>query len=193
MKGKNASVDDYIASAVPFARPILAHVRDLVHTACPGVQETIRWRFPHFDHHGIMLGMAAFKNHCAVGFWKAELIFDKGETAGAGMGNFGRITSLMDLPPQEEFIEFVRRAAQLNETGVKRTRPAARERKALIVPTDFKRALNKNRKAAGNFERLSYSHRKEYLEWIGEAKREETRLRRIKHAVSALADGKSRS
>jgi hypothetical protein len=102
MAKRDPRVDDYIEKPAEFARPILKHLRRVVHLGCPQVQETIKWSFPHFDHKGIMCGMAAFKQHCAFGFWKGKLIFESGEHAKReAMGHLGRINSLSDLPPEK--------------------------------------------------------------------------------------------
>ena len=98
MGKKDPRIDAYIAKAAPFARPILRHLRKAVHAGCPKVEETIKWRFPHFDYHGILCAMAAFKNHCTFGFWKRSLVFGKTRRDERAMGQFGRITSIDDLP-----------------------------------------------------------------------------------------------
>lgn len=113
MASKDPRIDAYIARAASFAQPILRQVRKLVHQGCPEVQETIKWSMPHFDYHGIMLGMAAFKEHCSIGFWKGELILGKHAGSDGGMGHFGKITSLKDLPSDKRFIEYVRKAAEI--------------------------------------------------------------------------------
>jgi uncharacterized protein YdeI (YjbR/CyaY-like superfamily) len=193
----DSRVDAYIFSAPDFAKPILNHLRELVHTACPDVDETMKWSRPHFLHNGLLCGMSAFKHHCAFGFWMGEMVL--GARAGAatqkdGMGHFGRITSLKDLPGDTELLALIRKAAALNDSGAKRRvapRPAG-DRK-LIVPDYFTAALRKNKKALAAFEALSYSHRSEYVEWITEAKREETRQKRIETTLVWLAEGKSRN
>lgn len=195
MGGKDPRVDAYIAKAAPFAQPILRHMRKLVHKGCPEVEETMKWSFPHFDYFGIMFGMAAFKQHCAIGFWKGELVMGKRTGSDGAMGDFGKVSSLNDLPSDEQFVACVRKAAQLNRAGVKRPREvAAKEVRApLIVPDYFKFALRKNKKAAATFDEFSYSNRKEYLEWITDAKREETRAQRIQTAIAWMAEGKPRN
>ncbi len=195
MAGEDPRVDAYIASAAPFARPVLRHMRKLVHQGCPEVKETIKWSMPHFEHHGIMFGMAAFKEHCSIGFWKGELII--GERAGSdgGMGHFGRVTSVKDLPSDQQFIEYVRQAAELNKQGIKKPadlKPKS-ARRELTIPEYFRVALCKNKKAAATFEGFSYTNKMEYLEWITEAKREGTRSRRLQTAIAWLAEGKPRN
>ncbi|HEX4629660.1 MAG TPA: YdeI/OmpD-associated family protein [Chthoniobacterales bacterium] len=194
MATKDPRIDAYIANSAEFAKPILKHLRKVVHAGCPDVVETLKWSMPHFDHKGVMCGMAAFKQHCAFGFWKADLILDRGPTAEkSGMGSFGAIRSLADLPSEKTLIGYVKKAAALNETGVKapgRTQP--KKRKPLPMPPDFTAALKKNAKAQKAFENFSPSHRREYIEWVTEAKREETRKERLAQSVKWLAEGKAR-
>lgn len=186
-----AAVDAYIQNAADFARPILEHFRELVHQACPQVEETWKWSFPHFEHQGVLCSMAAFKAHCAIGFWKAALIIKNPDRT--AMGHLGRITRLADLPPDKLLTQYIREAARLNEQGVKRPQPARpATKKELIVPDYFMAALRKNKKALTTFEKFSYSHKKEYVEWITEAKREQTRATRLATALKWLAQGKSR-
>lgn len=188
-------IDAYIAKAAPFAQPILRHVRKLVHRGCPEVQETIKWSMPHFDYRGIMLGVAAFKEHCSIGFWKGELILGKRAGGDGGMGHFGKITSLKDLPSDKRFIEYVRKAAELNEQGIKKpadVKPRS-ARPELTIPECLQEALRKNRKAAATFERFSYTNKKEYIDWLAEAKREETRSQRLQTAIAWLTEGKVRN
>jgi|ERR1044071_988952 uncharacterized protein YdeI (YjbR/CyaY-like superfamily) len=197
MSKTDPRIDAYIERAAEFARPILTHLRRLVRAACPEVQETMKWSHPHFDYKGIMCHMAAFKQHCAFGFWKAKLIFGEGRAGGKNaddaMGQFGRITALSDLPSDKVLTGYIKKAAQLNEAGVKppaRSRP--REKTELTVPDDLAAALKKNKKAFTTFGNFSYSHRKEYVEWITEAKRDETRRQRLDTAIQWMAEGKAR-
>ena len=192
MAKKDPRVDAYIAKAAPFARPILKHLRRVVHTGCPGVEETIKWSFPHFDYHGIMCSMAAFQQHCAFGFWKGSLIFDSRKEKEA-MGHFGRITSRQDLPPEKKLIAYVRKAAELNAAGIKS--PASskpRERREVIIPDDLHLALRNNAKARKTFEGFSPSNKSEYTKWITGAKREATRNQRLETAIRWMAEGKVR-
>jgi uncharacterized protein YdeI (YjbR/CyaY-like superfamily) len=187
-------IDAYIAKAAAFARPILKHLRKVVHAGCPEVEETIKWGMPHFEYKGPLCGMAAFKQHCSFGFWKGELVIEGRAKGAEAMGQFGRLTALADLPSEKLLVGYIRKAADLNEAGIKRPSPAkAKVKKALEVPDYFQAALTKNRKAQQTFEGFSPSHRKEYVEWITEAKREETRAQRIKTAIEWLAQGKSRN
>jgi uncharacterized protein YdeI (YjbR/CyaY-like superfamily) len=194
MSKKDPRVDAYIDSAGAFAKPILLHFRNLVHTACPEITETIKWGFPHFDYKGIVCSMAAFKQHCAIGFWKESLlktdVFAKEKNA---MGSFGRITSLKDLPSDKVIVSLVQRAVELNEAGIKPLKRKPEPKRELVVPADFLAALQQSKKSHSAFENMPYSHRKEYIEWINEAKTETTRSKRIATAIEWLAEGKSRN
>jgi uncharacterized protein YdeI (YjbR/CyaY-like superfamily) len=186
-------VDTYIRNSEDFARPILLHLRDIVHDACPDVEETMKWSFPHFTYKGILCSMASFKEHCTFGFWKGSLIVDDALAASANaMGQFGRIQSIDDLPPRDTIIGYVLHAVRLNEEGVRA--PSSRKpRPDLPVPVDLAAALAENRPARENFDGFPPSHRREYIEWITEAKREATRRRRIETAVEWIAEGKGRN
>lgn len=195
MPKKNPQIDAYIAGAAPFAKPILRHLRKVVHASCPEVEEKIKWGFPHFEYKGNLAGMAAFKAHCSFGFWKGALIFDR-ETAERedAMGHFGRIAKLSDLPNEKTLVGYVRKAVELNEAGIKVQRKAKpKGPRVLEIPNDLSAALRKNAKANKTFANFSYSNRKEYVEWIAEAKREETRRQRLTTAIEWLAEGKARN
>jgi len=191
-------VDTYIAKSADFAKPILTHLRKLVHRACPDIEETIKWGFPHFDYQGMMCSMAAFKQHCAFSFWKASLMSDTekvfskaGKTA---MGNLGRIQALSDLPPDRVLIRYIKEAVELNKSGIELS-PKARPgiRKPLTIPSYFKRALATNSKARRTFEAFSPGHKREYVEWIVEARTEPTRNQRIAQALEWMAEGKQQN
>ena len=199
MPAKDDRIDSYIARSAEFARPILKHLRNLIHQGCPAIEETLKWGFPNFMYQGsILCSMAAFKAHCSFGFWKGELLLAKRKglqlKPAEGMGQFGRITAISDLPEPKVLLEFIREAVRLKVEGIKsspRSKPAIRPE--LKVPDDLTAALKKNRRALAAFEAFSYSHRKEYVEWIVEAKREETRQRRLATAIDWMAKGKSRN
>jgi uncharacterized protein YdeI (YjbR/CyaY-like superfamily) len=195
MAKKDPRIDAYIAKSADFAKPILKHLRKVVHAGCPEVQETMKWSRPHFDHKGVMCGMAAFKEHCAFGFWNADLILDHDKQAEkSALGSFGCIKSLKDLPNEKTLIGYVRKAAALNEAGIKASwRVERKKREALPMPDDLSAALKKNAKARKTFENFSPSHRREYIEWITEAKRDETRKQRVAKTLNWLTEGKSRN
>lgn len=190
---KDPRVDAYIATSADFAKPILTHLRKLVHAACPEVAETMKWSFPHFEHKGVMCSMASFKQHCSFGFWKGDLIVGKRDTQEEAMGQFGRLTAISDLPSDKILTGYIKKAVELNEAGIKKSAPVMpKVRKELVVPDYFTAALKRNKAARTTFENFSYSHKKEYVEWVVEAKREETREQRLKTAIEWLAQGKSR-
>lgn len=196
MGTRDARVDDYIAKSAEFARPILTYLRDLVHTACPDVEETMKWSFPHFMYKGMLCSMASFKEHCSFGFWKGSLIVEKdGAAAEKAAGEFGRITQVSDLPSKKVLSGYIKEAMKLNEAGVKapsRMKPKA-PKAELVVPDDLAGALKANQKARATFENFSPSHKREYVEWLTEAKTEATRARRLETAIEWMAEGKSRN
>jgi uncharacterized protein YdeI (YjbR/CyaY-like superfamily) len=195
MGTRDPRIDAYIAKSADFARPILTHIRDAVHSACPDVEETMKWSFPHFMYKGMLCSMAAFKEHCAFGFWKGALVTGDTTKGTEAMGNFGRITKVSELPSKSAFAGYVKKAMQLNEENVPRpkTKVPKAPRKEIPVPGYFASALAKNRKAQATFDAFSPSHRRDYLEWITEAKQPETRERRMAQAIEWLSEGKSRN
>ena len=188
-------VDAYIANAADFARPILLHLRAVVHAACPDAEETMKWRFPHFQYKGMLCSMASFKSHCAFNLWKAELLAaDLPAPAQAAMGQFGRIASLDDLPPDATMEAWIHQAMRLNDDGVKspaRARSAAP--RELAVPDYLTAALAASPPAPDHFRAFSASKQRDYVEWLEEARTETTRLRRLEQAVQWIAEGKARN
>lgn len=196
MGKKDNRVDAYIAKSADFAKPILNHLRKLVHTGCADVEETIKWGMPSFDYKGPLCSMAAFKEHAVFGFWKAALMEDAGKMKNNqqnAMGHLGKIKSLADLPTDKLLLSRIKEAAKLNEDGVKLPPRKKTEKKDLIIPDYFIKVLSKNKKALQAFDNFSPSHKKEYVEWITEAKTEETRNRRMETAIEWIADGKGRN
>ena len=189
---RDPRVDAYIAKQADFARPILTHLREVVHSSCPDVEEATKWGAPFFMYHGPLCSMAGFKQHCAFGFWKGALVVGRGSgDDDRAAGQFGRITSVKDLPTKKELTAYIRRAMTLNEEGV--TVPKAKKsRPALPVPPELTAALAKNRKAREVFEAFSPSQQRDYSEWIGGAKREETKAARVEQAMEWIAEGKPR-
>jgi len=187
-------VDDYIAKSAPFARPILRRIRAVVHAGCPEVEETMKWSFPHFMHHGILCSMASFKSHCAFGFWKEALMTGTEGPGGPITPQLGRLTSVRDLPSRAAFLRLVREAVRLNEDGVKPPpRPATDRSRSVRAPADLLAALQNNASARAAYDGMSPSHKREYIEWITEAKRDETRKRRVATAVEWMAEGRIRN
>jgi len=193
----NPQIDAYILKAQPFAQPILQHLRALVHHACPEVEEKMKWSFPHFDYRGEMLcSMASFKQHCSFGFWKASLMKDKVLLANAqaetAMGHLGRLCSLSDLPSDKKIVAWIREAMKLNELGLK-VKKQTGHKPELPVPEVFQAMLKKNKAASATFVAFSAACRREYLDWIGEAKTQATRDKRMAQAIEWMAEGKKRN
>ena len=194
MARKDPRVDAYIAKAQPFARPILKHLRAAVHAGCPDCEESIKWGMPHFGYKGMFCGIAAFKKHAAFWLWKGKLIVDpKHSETGKAMGNFGRITSLKELPSKATLVGYIKKARALKDAGVKSVRPARTPKKPPRVPADLKAELAKNAKARAGFAAFPPSHRREYIEWVTGAKAKDTRLRRLTTAIALMAEGKSQN
>ena len=194
MGKKDPRVDAYIAKAADFAKPILNHLRSLVHEACPEVEEDYKWSFPCFMYKGMFCNMAAFKEHCAFGFWKSKLIVDnKGQSLEGAMGQFGRITKVSDLPPKKVLVEYIKLARKLNDEGVKAPTRVKKPPRDLVVPDDLTKALKGNKAAQATFDKFSPSNKREYVDWITEAKTEATRNKRLETAIEWMADGKTRN
>ena len=190
---RDPRIDAYIDRAAAFAQPILAHVRALVHQACPEVEETIKWGMPTFVHAGaIMCGMAAFKQHASFGYWKHALVVGEGVPQ-AGMGSYGKMVSLDDLPPKKTVLAHIRKAMSLNEEGVKSTVRKSAPKPALLTPADLVAALQGNKAAQATFDAFPPGCKREYIEWIADAKRAETRAKRISQTVEWAAEGKRRN
>jgi uncharacterized protein YdeI (YjbR/CyaY-like superfamily) len=194
MGKKDDRIDAYIAKSQDFAKPILRHIRELVHETCPDVEEAMKWSAPAFMYKGMLCQMAAFKEHCAFGFWKGSLVVGKSDgKADDAAGQFGRITKVSDLPSKKALSGYIKEAVKLNENGVK---PPPRPKKApteIVVPDDLTAALRKNTTARATFEGFSPSNKREYIQWITEAKTEATRSRRLETAIEWMAEGKPRN
>lgn len=186
---RDPRVDDYIAGRAEFARPILEEIRSRVHAACPEVEEALKWSSPYFSYRGKPLaGMAAFKAHAAFGFWhRGER--DPDARTGA-MGDYGRITSIDDLGSESDFAAKVHEAIAQIHAGTKAVRSSKPE---IAMPDDLATALAADAAAQATFDGFSPSARREYLEWVTEAKRPETRAKRIAQAVEWMAEGKKRN
>ena len=198
MPGKNPAFDAYIEKSADFAKPILNHLRSLVHKACPAVEEKIKWSFPNFEYKNEMLcHFAAFKNHCAFGFWKASLMKDgwlkeNAESENA-MGHYGKLTSLKDLPADKIIIAHIKEAMKLNDEGIKVPRNKPGKASPIETPGYFLQEIKKNKNALAAWEKFSNSHKKEYVEWIVDARRDETRSKRMQQAIEWIAEGKGRN
>jgi uncharacterized protein YdeI (YjbR/CyaY-like superfamily) len=198
----NPKVDAYLAKTQPFAQPIMEHLRELVHKGCPEIEETIKWSRPFFEYRGaILCNMSAFKEHCSFGFWGEEIgavLRGAGVAKEGGMGTLGRITSVADLPSDKKMLGWIRQAAAFVDSGEYTSPIAARHKvvkpkASLETPAEFAAAIKRNKKAAAVFAGFSPSCKREYVEWIADAKRPETRDKRIATAVEWIAEGKQRN
>jgi hypothetical protein len=201
MGKRDRRVDAYIAKSADFAQPILRHLRAAVHDACPDADEAIKWGFPFFLRRGALFCyMASFQRHAAFGFRRGGQVVGEGKRASTekAMGQFGRLTSVDDLPSRRMLAGYVKKAAALHDAEAARASKPARKpepaaAKAVALPADLRAALAGNAKARKTFEAFSPSHRREYVEWIVGAKRDETRRKRLATAVAWLAEGKSQN
>jgi len=197
MASTDARIDAYIEKSAEFARPILSHLRKLVHKACPTATETVKWGMPFFEYNGSLLcNMAGFKQHCSFGFWNASQMKDANsklqvKDRGA-MGNFDRISTVKDLPSDKEMLGYIKEAVTLIDKGVKKPVVKKAPKPELPVPPELVAALKKNKKAQAAFDAFPPSHRREYVEWITEAKTEATREKRLATTLEWLTEGKSR-
>ncbi len=198
MEQYDSRVDAYIAKAAPFAKPILEYIRTLVHETSPQITENIKWGFPFFEYKGVLCNMAAFKQHCSFGFWKVSLLNDPSHslmTGDTSAGSLGQLTTIADLPSKEILVDFILQAIALNENEVKvPAKKAPAEKKATIeTPDYFLDFLADHPNAKLTFESFSPSHKREYVEWIVEAKTDVTRLKRMQTAIEWMIEGKSRN
>jgi uncharacterized protein YdeI (YjbR/CyaY-like superfamily) len=194
----NPKVDAYIAKAAPFAQPVLERLRELVHRACPDVEEAIKWSMPFFVYKGQILGnMAAFKAHCSFGLWGGDvtaMMRKDGVLSDDGMGKLGKIASVKELPKDRDMVGYVRQAAAFIEGGGRTMQRKPKVAKAEVeVPAELGAALKKNKAAGKVFAEFSAGCRREYVDWIAEAKRPETKEKRVWQAVEWIAEGKQRN
>ena len=188
---KDKRVDAYIAKSQDFARPILEELRARVHQHVPEIEEDIKWGFPSFMYKGkIFFGMSAFKAHAGAGFWHP--LMRTQDKSPEGIGEFGKITALAELPSRAEFARLAKKAKKLADDGVTGPkRPKPDPNRKVVVPKDLAARLAKNAKARATFEGFPYSKKNDYVTWINGAKREETRAKRLATTVEQLAEGKS--
>lgn len=197
MAKKDPRIDEYIKNAKPFAQPILKHLRKLIHEIVPEVEETVKWGMPAFEYKGPIFSMASFKEHCAFAFWKSPLMKDaelfrnnKGE---GGMGDLGKVKSVEDLPGDKLMKQYLLEAKRINDQGIKLEKKKPRSSEEPEIHPEFEKQLKKNKGAFSFFKSSSPSCRKEYINWINEAKRDETRNTRIATAVEWLSEGKGKN
>ena len=198
MEQYDSRVDAYIAKSAALSQPILEYIRQLVHETSPLITENIKWGFPFFEYKGTVCYMAAFKQHCSFGFWKTSglndptgsLQIDDGKA-----GNFGPIASATDLPPKEVLTDFILQVIARNEQIINtpKKKVAVKEKTELVIPDYFIGFLADDPKAKETFDKFSYSHKKEYAQWIMDAKTDATRLKRMETAREWISEGKSRN
>lgn len=189
MPKKDPRIDAYIAGSREFAKPILKYLRAVVHEGCPECEETLKWGAPAYTYKGILAITASFKQHCALVLWKHSLITP--DVRRGAMGGLGRITAIDDLPSRKVLVGYVKKAARLNEEGVTTpSRSKDRPKKPVRVPAELKAALAKNAKAQAVFDAFPPSGKREYCEWISDAKGKDTRARRLKTAMEWISAGK---
>jgi uncharacterized protein YdeI (YjbR/CyaY-like superfamily) len=195
-KNMSREFDGYIAKAQPFAKPILTRLRTLFHRACTEITEALKWGHPAFEHCGIVGGMAAFKQHVRLGFWKGSLLRDPKRVFRGSDGHGAGVLIVTDasqLPPEEALLDYIRQAVELNSSGTKVPRAAPTGKAVrLAVPEDLTAALRKNKRARAGFDALSTTHRNEYVEWLVTAKQNATRRKRLLTAIEWLSEGKPR-
>lgn len=197
---RSPEIDFYLNTANVDFQPMLAALRDVVHRTCPDVEETIKWGMPTFLYRGrILCGMAAFKQHMSFGYWQhAEVLGEAASEARTGMGSYGKLRTAADIPKPALLKSHIRRAMQLIDEAVAgtaptRPRPARTARPEAVPSPAFAAALNGNPIARKHFEAFPPGQRREYIDWINEAKRDDTRERRIAQAIAWLGEGKRRN
>ena len=199
MQTYDPRIDAYIAKAAPFAQPVLEHLRELIHETCPEVEETLKWGMPSFEYKGLLCGFAAFKHHCTFGFWKSSLLHDPQgvlqDREESAMGSFGKMKSMEDLPHDKILKALIRDAMRLNDEGIKL--PAATRKRGVVKneipePEYLTALLSKNRTAKETWDAFAPSHRREYLEWITEAKTALTLEKRLAKTLEQLNEGRQR-
>src|ERR1051325_4769613 len=187
MGKRDPRVDAYIAKSPEYAKPILVSLRDTVHNACPDVEEDMKWRNPAFMYKGMLGAMAAFKQYAAFVFWKNSLVFGDGTKNAAEP--FGRLTKPSDLPSEKVLAAYIKKAMALNDQGITVKRKPKAPAAPIRTPAALAAALKKSKKAQSAFAAFPPSHKREYIQWITEAKTEETRARRVAQAIEWIAEG----
>jgi uncharacterized protein YdeI (YjbR/CyaY-like superfamily) len=193
MPTKDKRIDAYIAKSADFAKPILIRLREIVHESCPDCEETLKWGHPTFMYGGaILCGMVAFKQRCGLHFWKGALI-NPNRAQDAQWAKLEQLVRISDIPPKKTLAGYIKAGMALNDAGINVPKAPVKAKKDLIVPDAFMAAMKKSKKALATFDAFSPSHKREYVEWITDAKGEDTRARRIAQAVEWMAEGKPRN
>jgi uncharacterized protein YdeI (YjbR/CyaY-like superfamily) len=192
MVTRDPRIDAYIENAPEFARPVLVELRARVHAACPEVTETMKWRTPSFELGGLLGGLAAFKHYCSFGFWKEPLLRED-PALRATVEQVGKVTAVGELPTKAAFAKVLKRAAELNASGAKVPRAKPKTKAEIAAHPEFAKALAASKKASAQFAAFPPSAQREYLEWVADAKKDDTRARRIEQAIEWIAAGKHRN
>jgi hypothetical protein len=186
-------INQYMAELPEWQRRMLVRLRQLIHEAAPEVEEAWRWDKPHFDNAGIMVGLCAFKEHVAVWFHKGALLKDTkklfeatARTEEKGMRAYKLHEG--DKINEAAFLDLVKQAVAVNDKGTK-LREAKPTKKALVVPEDLEQVLRKDPTAWANWEAFPVGHRRAYVEWVTDARQEETRKRRIAQSLEKIREG----
>jgi uncharacterized protein YdeI (YjbR/CyaY-like superfamily) len=193
MASRNKAFDAYIANAPEYAKPILEKIRETVNGVSPEIEEELKWGHPSFTYKGILCGMAAFKEYCAFHFWKGGLILEDKKQGEQMWAQLGKLRSIKDLPPKKVIQGYVKKAMELNDLGTQAPKRPTKPKKPLAMPDSFMAAIRKNKQALVTYEKFAPSHQREYIEWITDAKTDETRDRRIEQAVEWMSQGKPRN
>ena len=198
MPTKDKRIDAYIAKAQPFAKPILTHLRELVHKACPDCEETLKWSMPSFIYNGkILAGVASFKQHAVFGFWNQKLMKDPQglfQAPDTAMGSIGRLTDISDLPKDRVLLSYIKESMRVIDSGeTRQPKHPPKKKEPLATPDFLTKALKSNTAARKQFEAFSPSKKREYVEWLTEAKTEATREKRLEQALEWIAEGKGRN
>jgi uncharacterized protein YdeI (YjbR/CyaY-like superfamily) len=193
MGSSDPRIDAYIERQAEFAQTILHYVRAVVHEACPDCEETLKWSSPSYMYKGkILAGMAAFKAHAVFGFWSGSLVLEADPEQKSAMGQFGRLTSVDELPPRAMLIALTHKAMKLIDDGVKPPRDK-HKKPPFTVPQDLRAAIDALPAAKATFDAFPPSQQREYADWVADAKRDETRAKRLAQSVEWLAEGKRRN
>src|SRR5438270_1264994 len=180
-------VNDSLANAPEGTRPILVRLRRIFRQASPKLEEAIKWGVPCYLFKGPVGGFAAYKQHVSWGLWKSRALNDPEGLLGRGVSVMaGKITKVSEIPPAAKIIALIEQVIALNEAGIKSPKPPEPE-----LPADFAAAMKKAGKAARHYAAFTPARKWQYVNWVTQAKRAETRAKRIEIAVERIGEGKT--